>query len=192
MTLLIVLVDVIMIMSFFILGIFCILIGASHVWGPDKYIIQLSNIIKNPGFAPLLTSTGIIFLFLFALSIYFRWKRSISCSDIFLKSKNGYAMQVSLKALKDLIYKTVNSVEGVHSAKVKVTSYPKLMIYIEVNIWEGNSYQEINDNIQNLVRSKVANDLGIEKISNVNVKLVKMIALEAQKEEPIEEMVLTE
>lgn len=195
MTLLIVLVDVIMIVSFFVLGIFCSLIGISHLWGRgyNRLILPLSKLILEPKLAPFWISAGVFFLGLVYLSSKLRWLRSIGSSDIFLKSKNGYDMQVSLKAITDLIYKIVNSIDGVHSAKVIVKSYPKLIVIIKVNIWEGRSYQDINENIQNLVRSKVSTDLGIEKISNVSVKLDKMVSLETQKkEETIEEMVLTE
>jgi hypothetical protein len=52
-------------------------------------------------------------------------------------------------------------------------------IKIFLTLWEGVSYPEVNEKIQDQVHRKIALDMGIEKIRSIPVVLKKIIPREA-------------
>ncbi|EKD29144.1 MAG: hypothetical protein ACD_79C00041G0005 [uncultured bacterium] len=195
MSILIALLDSFILAYIFISAIFFAYVSLDLFWHRDAILNFINTAFQSNVYDNYFLLASYVFLFIVLLSIYFRRVRSLSCGDIRVVSKEGNEIIISNKAITDFIHKIVSSISGVQSATVRVFSNStgaKVYIKIRLNIWEGTCYPEVNEKIQNLVRTKVGADLGLVKITSIPVSLDKMIKKDEKKSDETEEMLLPE
>ena len=179
MTFILSLLDSIMIFLIFLAGLFCGLLYVEFPVLREEWVVYLQKSLLEEAYQPYwyLSSMGLMFLALFAL--YFRRKRSqVKVSqDIVFVTKKGNTIQISNKAMTEYVFKLVKSVDAVHSASVSISPLPKnrMKMKIILSLWDGFSYPEANDRLQDMIRNKVREDLGVDNISSINMILDKIV-----------------
>lgn len=187
--------DALIISFVFLCGIFSAFMAL--IWNfpseiREKVFLILDCFIKRPYFSNFWFALAIIFFWIVLLSLIFRRKKKpIFKSDIVLRTKDGNEIRLSNKAVIDFISKIILSIDGIEATNVEALTdetHLKIVFKIKITIWEGSSYPDINQKIQNLVRERLAKDMGILKISSINVSLEKIIPLTPPKDALSEEV----
>ncbi|MBN2144657.1 MAG: hypothetical protein JW774_08550, partial [Candidatus Aureabacteria bacterium] len=122
MSFLIALLDSFMIFFVFICGLFCASVYREWPWSKTFLLERIDAYAASPVFFTHCRLAAVVFLVITLFSILFRRSRVMACDDLCFISKKGMLIQISNKAINGLIQKIVNTVEGVHSAVVKVYS----------------------------------------------------------------------
>ena len=79
--------------------------------------------------------------------------------------------------MTEYVFKLVKSLDAVHSASVSIAPLPKNRMHMEIilSLWDGFSYPEANDRLQDMIRNKVREDLGVDNISSIAIILDKIV-----------------
>jgi uncharacterized alkaline shock family protein YloU len=195
MSFLIALLDSVMIFFLFLCGLCCASVYREWPWSNELFFCRVQTWVHSPVFFAHCRLAAIVFLVITLFSILLRRARILSCDDLSFVSKKGMQIQISNKAINGLIRKIVNTIDGVHSAVVKVYSDRKdssIAVKIHLNLWEGVSYPEVNEKIQEQVKIKVASEMGIEKIESFTIVLKKIVPKEPTPTLPIDAVAITE
>ena len=172
------LLDSMMIFLMLLLGMGCGAILTGIPYPRSRIAACAANFISEDFFYNYWFLASMVFLFIAFLSVFFRRIRSTPVvEDVVVVSRKGNTLQISSKAITEHITKIVKSIEGVHSVNVKVVpvKHDKILVRVFISLWDGSSYPEINDQIQALVRTKTAADLGVDNIKSIPVILDKII-----------------
>lgn len=179
MTFILSLIDSIMIFLTFLAGLLCGLIYVEFPFPREECLSYIQTSLTQEQFMPywFLVSMGLMFLALFAL--YFRRVRSrVRLSDeIVFITKKGNTIQISNKAITEYVFKLVKSMDAVHSASVKIAPLPKNRMFVRIflSLWDGFTYPEVNDRLQDMIRNKVREDLGVDNISSITIILDRIV-----------------
>jgi hypothetical protein len=178
MSLLIALLNSVLIFFALLCGVFCASVYLDLPWPREHMAQVLFDLVHNENYLYYWQMSSAVLLTLVLFSMLLRNMRMLTISDISVVSNRGNTVQISIKALTDFIHKIVIQIDGIHSANVTLLSTPshsKIDVKISLILWEGVSYPEVNEKIQDQVRRKIAIDMGIEKIRSIPVVLKKII-----------------
>ncbi len=181
------LLDSLLVFYAFLSGVFCASVYLEFPWPRVQVAQVISDLLQNGAYLYYWQTSTALFLVIALFSMLLRNMRMVTTGDICLTSSRGSLVQISNKALTDFIHKIVSQIEGVHSANVSVSSNrsrSKIDVKIYLTLWEGTSYPEVNDKIQDQVRRKIALDMGIEHIRSIPVVLKRMIPRESSAAHP--------
>jgi hypothetical protein len=198
MSLLIALLDSLMILYVFLSGLFCAAMVVDIPVIRDDLAGRVQEAMMRPDNRVLWLLASMGFLFTVFFSLFFRRKRSLSAEDLSVRSKSGNVIRISNRAITDFINKIVHSIDGVHSATVRVLSNnakSRVIVRIKLTLWEGTCYPDVNETLQEQIRSKVASEMGITSINSIPVALDKIIPRTHESEsesESFEEAMLSE
>lgn len=173
------LIDSIMIFLTFLAGLLCGMFYAEFPFSREECLASIQTFLTQQEYQPycFIVSMGFMFLAFFAL--YFRRKRSqVKYSDdIVFITKKGNSIQISNKAMTEYVFKLVKSLDAVHSASVSIAPLPKNRMHMQIilSLWDGFSYPEANDRLQDMIRNKVREDLGVDNISSIAIILDKIV-----------------
>ncbi len=179
MTFILALIDSIMIFLTFLAGLLCGLFYVEFPFSREECLASIQTSLTQEQYQPygFIFSMGFMFLAFFAL--YFRRKRSqVKISDdIVFITKKGNSIQISNKAMTEYVFKLVKSLDAVHSASVSIAPLPKNRMHMKIilSLWDGFSYPEANDRLQDMIRNKVREDLGVDNISSIAIILDKIV-----------------
>lgn len=179
MTLILSLIDSIMIFLTFLAGLLCGLICVEFPVSREECLASLQSSLTQADYLPYWYMVSMGFMFLAFFALYFRRKRSqVKLSDdIVFITKKGNSIQISNKAMTEYVFKLVKSLDAVHSASVSISPLPKnrMRMRIILSLWDGFSYPEANDRLQDMIRNKVREDLGVDNISSIAIILDKIV-----------------
>lgn len=180
-TLLIALLDSLMILSWLFAGSILAMIYVEVPFTIEQYKNWCLDFL-NKNTSPYLPVAALVVYICVYLALYLRRKRTLSCSDIYIKGSGSQEIKISNRAVTEFIFKIIDNVDGIHTANVKVlSSYNRSRVYVKIrlSLFEGTSYPEINAELQDFIRVKLAEEMGIKTISSVDISLEKFV----QKEE---------
>jgi uncharacterized alkaline shock family protein YloU len=153
-----------LVLSFFFLSI----------WANEKILETTVSLLRENTFAVGITGMVIVILGIFWL---------VNWIDFFYRTKAvafdnpGGKIKVSLKAVEDYITSMITSqVAGIKSLKVRTSISSKgLETIINIKLFAGSNIPEICSNIQEVTKSYLQDAVGIERISNIEVFVTKII-----------------
>lgn len=140
--------------------------------------ISLKDLIGSDlsPYAPFVLA--LYFIILGGLSIFFRRLRRVKNKDLFYISTKGNQIQISNKAIRDFVRKMTLETHGVKECEIKVLtniSHSQLLLHIRLDLWEGTSYPEASQTIENKIQTRVPDELGVDKIKSIHLHLNRMV-----------------
>lgn len=192
MTFILALIDSIMILLTFLAGLLCGMIYVEFPFSREECAAYFQTSLIQPQYLSWWFVLSLGFMLLSLAALYFRRKRchvKISDEIVFI-TKKGNVIQISNKAITEYVFKLVKSMDAVHSASVRIAPLPKNRMFVKIflSLWDGFSYPEVNDRLQDMIRNKVREDLGVDNISSITIILDKIVQTKTTSV-PIEEEV---
>lgn len=164
---------------FLIIGGLFIVIALNLI--PQESIVDTLNTIYTTTNSRLtLGITGILLIFISIMVIQIAMGKIRREKTIAFENPDGQ-VTISLSAIEDFIKRALKQLPEVKELKPSVRASKKgILIINKVTLYSDINIPEITEKIQNIVKSRVQDMLGVEEPINIKVHVVKI----AHKEEP--------
>ncbi|MBL7156835.1 MAG: alkaline shock response membrane anchor protein AmaP [Candidatus Omnitrophica bacterium] len=158
---------------FVIIGGVCLLLSL-NLLSSDELANAINYIYTDPNVQLALGVAGGMFILIGLLLAYINLGRLQGEKTIAFENPEGQ-VTVSLSAIEDFIKKSVRHLSEVKELRADVTASKKgINIVCRATIFADSNIPETTERLQNIVKSKVRDMLGVEETINIKIHVTKI------------------
>lgn len=160
---------------FLVLGLGLLLMSL-NLFTPEELAKSITTLYQEPNAKPIFGMVGGIFILIGLIMAHINITRIQREKTIAFENPDGQ-VTVSLSAIEDFIKKTVKLIPEVKELRSNVTANKKgISIVCRATIYSNSNIPEATEKIQNIVKTKVHEMLGVEETINIKINVAKISA----------------
>ncbi|MBN1353918.1 MAG: alkaline shock response membrane anchor protein AmaP [Candidatus Omnitrophica bacterium] len=145
-----------------------------NVLTPDNITQAVSYIYNQPDIKLVFGIAGVLFVAGGLLMAQINLGKLQTEKTIAFDNPEGQ-VTVSLSAIEDFIKKSIRHIEEVKELRANVTASKRgINISCKATIFADTNIPEITERIQNIVKAKVRDMLGVEEAINIKINVIKI------------------
>ena len=158
---------------FIILGVIMIAVSL-NLLSPDMVNDALDYVYRDPNLKLALGIVGIVFVLVGFIIANVNMGKTQAADTIAFENPEGQ-VTVSLSAIEDFVKKSIEHLAEVRDFKSKVTAGKKgISVACRATILADSNIPEITEKLQNIVKTKVHEMLGVEEAINIKIHVTKI------------------
>ena len=158
---------------FLVIGLGLLLMSL-NLFTPEELAKSITTLYQEPNAKPIFGIVGGIFILIGLIMAHINITRLQREKTIAFENPDGQ-VTVSLSAIEDFIKKSVRHLAEVKELRSSVTANKRgINVGCRATIFADSNIPEVTERVQNIIKSRVKDMLGVEETINIKIDVTKI------------------